>query len=292
MAAETRTSTLILLTGLAGAGKSEAINALEDLGYFCVDNLPTRLLQHFCEQLIKGDQSLPCAVVIDSRDPEFLTLFQNALLELRKETAIETSLIFLEASDEALVRRFSQTRRPHPLSRDQSVLEGILEERRRLGSIKQSADHILDTSGLTAHELRRAFREFSQGERKIGLIVTLLSFGFKHGLPLEADLIFDVRFIANPHFVPELSALTGRDDQVREYLLSSTQASNFVEKSADYLDYLLPQYVSEGKSYLTVAIGCTGGRHRSVFVVEELNKRVKIVDGTTFRVKHRNITNA
>ena len=292
MAAETRTSTLILLTGLAGAGKSEAINALEDLGYFCVDNLPTRLLQHFCEQLIKGDQSLPCAVVIDSRDPEFLTLFQNALLELRKETAIETSLIFLEASDEALVRRFSQTRRPHPLSRDQSVLEGILEERRRLGSIKQSADHILDTSGLTAHELRHAFREFSQGERKIGLIVTLLSFGFKHGLPLEADLIFDVRFIGNPHFVPELSALTGLDDQVREYLLSSTQACNFVEKSADYLNYLLPQYVSEGKSYLTVAIGCTGGRHRSVFVVEELNKRVKIVDGTTFRVKHRNITNA
>jgi len=285
------TDTLIILTGLAGAGKSEAINALEDLGYYCIDNLPVGLLNNFCDRILNGHLSLPCAVVIDNRDPNFLAEFPTGLLALRARDRLKTSLIFLEATDETLVRRFSETRRPHPLSREQSVLEGVLEERRGLEPIKQSADHILDTSGLTAHELRHAFLELSQGKDRIGLIVTLMSFGFKHGIPLEADLIFDVRFVTNPHFVPELSALTGLDDAVGTYLKNNYQTSEFLEKTSNYLHYLLPQYVEEGKSYLTIGIGCTGGRHRSVFLAEELHKRIKSITSATFRIKHRNILN-
>ena len=278
-----------MLTGLAGAGKSQAINALEDLGYFCVDNLPVHLLHRFCDQILDGRLSRPCAVVIDNRDPNFLTDFSSALLALRAREVIETSLIFLEASDETLVRRFSQTRRPHPLSRDQSVLEGILEERKKLEPIKQSSDHILDTSRHTAHELRDAFVELSRGNDRIGLIVTFLSFGFKHGLPVEADLIFDVRFVTNPHFVAELSSLTGLDEPVQTFLTNNNQTGDFLEKTSTYLNYLLPQYVDEGKTYLTIGIGCTGGRHRSVFLAEELLKRNNNIDGAIFRIKHRDV---
>ncbi len=282
------TARFVVLTGLSGAGKSQAINALEDLGYFCVDNLPTSLLPtlaRFSEN--DGARVTPTAVVVDMRDPAFLDEFPRALASLRRRQSLRTLLIFLEADDNALVQRFSETRRPHPLAADQTVIEGIRKERTALARVKQIADTVFDTSELNVHELRRAFKDLSRVGQDKPLVVTVLSFGYKHGIPLEADLMFDVRFLPNPHFVPALRPLTGRDRAVQEYLCAAEATGLFIDKTADLLRFLIPQYAAEGKSYLTVAVGCTGGRHRSVVVAEALRPRLSGLDGVRLRLEHR-----
>ena len=285
----------VVLTGLSGAGKSEAVHALEDLGYFCVDNLPTSLILSFADLSTDTRNDKECtvphrsAVVVDVRDPRFLSEFPGVLTKLRMRKNLGAVVIFLEASEEALVRRFSETRRPHPLAVDRSVLEGIIEERVRLEEIKRKADRVFDTSDLTVHELRQAFMELSRGGSKTLLMVTLLSFGYKHGVPLESDLLLDVRFLPNPHFVERLRAQTGQDVEVQRYVDESASAKTFLEKSTDLLRFLLPQYAGEGKSYLTIGVGCTGGRHRSVVVVDRLRRKLTGLEGVRLRVKHRDI---
>ena len=278
----------VVLTGLSGAGKSQAIHALEDLGYFCVDNLPTSLLPALADLAeTRGSDAPPTAVVVDMRDPAFLERFPAALRALRRRKSLGTILIFLEANDNALVRRFSETRRPHPLAADQAAIEGILKERKALEKLRQISDKVFDTSELTVHELRRAFIDLSRVGAEKQLVVTVLSFGYKHGVPLEADLLFDVRFLPNPHFVPALRPLTGCDQPIKDFLDDAEATGVFLDKSTDLLRFLIPQYAAEGKSYLTVAVGCTGGRHRSVMVAEALRGRLEHLDGALLRLKHR-----
>jgi UPF0042 nucleotide-binding protein len=281
----------VIVTGLAGAGKSAAIHALEDLGYLCVDNLPTVLIPTLADLTLgEGGTHESVAVVVDARDPSFLDRFPTVFDGLRARRDLAVWLIFLEASDEALVRRFSETRRPHPLAPTASVIEGILAERGRLGPIKKMSDRVLDTSDLTVHELRRAFRELSDGEgTHTRLTVTLVSFGYKYGVPVEADLMFDVRFLPNPYFVTGLRDLTGQDRPVQDYIAAAETAQPFLDKTSDLLTFLIPHYMAEGKSYLTIGVGCTGGRHRSVAVVERLKVMLGGITGARWRMRHRDV---
>jgi UPF0042 nucleotide-binding protein len=281
----------IVLTGLAGAGKSQAIRALEDLGYFCVDNLPTTLIPTLATLARSaGTEIAKTAVVVDLREGSFPESFPRVLRKLRTTAALHPLVIFLEASDPVLVRRFSETRRPHPLAHDRSAIEGIRVERARLAPIRRMAHEVIDTSDMTVHELRRAFMSVSRGKTdQPRLLVTLLSFGFKHGLPLDSDIVLDVRFLPNPHFVPRLKKYSGKDRAVRQFLDKYVATGEFEERVADLLRFLIPQYVAEGKAYLTIAIGCTGGRHRSVAIAEALRGRLTSVGGIQLRVKHRDI---
>jgi UPF0042 nucleotide-binding protein len=280
----------VILTGLSGSGKTHAIRALEDLGYFCVDNLPTSLIPTLAELAARPDAGLPkVAIVVDVRERELLKEFPKMFRRLAAHPpGVAPRLIFLEASPRTLVRRFSETRRPHPLARDRSVAEGIAEERRALQPLRSMADEIIDTSTLTVHELRDVFMRMSRDEtRRAELVVNLLSFGYKHGVPVDADLVFDVRCLPNPHFVDTLRPLTGRDRAVVSYMRRHPATQQFIERLSDFLRFSLPHYVQEGKAYLTVAIGCTGGRHRSVMIAEALRRSLKDVEGVRFRVTHR-----
>lgn len=287
------TSRFIVLTGLSGSGKSQAIRALEDLGYFCVDNLPITLIPTLAELTLRaGTEITKAAVVVDVREGALLDRFPRIYQELRRMRNLNPKLIFLEATDAALVRRFSETRRPHPLAPDRSVAEGIRDERARLRPIRRLADQILDTSAMTVHDLREAFLGVARdGAPNSGLVITVLSFGFKHGIPVDSDLLFDVRFLPNPHFVPALRQYTGRDAEVVRFMNRSEATGEFLDRTTHLLEFLVPQYVSEGKSYLTIGIGCTGGRHRSVAMAEALKKRLGKLDDVRVRVKHRDITN-
>jgi UPF0042 nucleotide-binding protein len=287
------TSRFIVLTGLSGSGKSQAIRALEDLGYFCVDNLPITLMPTLAELTLRaGTEISKAAVVVDVREGALLSQFPKTYKQLQAMPNLNPKLIFLEATDAALVRRFSETRRPHPLAADRSVQEGIHDERARLRPIRRLADEIIDTSEMTVHDLRRAFLGLSRdGSPQADLVVTILSFGFKHGIPVDSDLLFDVRFLPNPHFVPGLREHTGRDAEVIEFINQSNATGEFLDRTTNLLEFLIPQYVSEGKSYLTIGIGCTGGRHRSVAVAEALRKRLGRLDGVRLRVRHRDISN-
>lgn len=281
----------IVLTGLSGSGKTQAIHALEDLGYFCVDNLPIALIQTFADltQRTTGDISR-AAVVVDVREGTRLKTLPDVYAALRQMPGLDPSLIFLDASDATLVRRFSETRRPHPLGAGRSVAEGIRAERRKLAPIRRMADQIIDTSDMTVHELRHAFMSTArEHSTRPGPVVTLLSFGFKHGVPLDADLVFDARFLPNPHFEPDLRARTGRDAAVKTFLDQFPDTHEFITRVHDLLEFLLPKYAEEGKSYVTVAIGCTGGKHRSVAIAEELKRRLGSTPGLRFRVRHRDI---
>jgi RNase adapter protein RapZ len=284
----------VVITGLSGSGKSQAIRALEDLGYFCVDNLPTMLIPTLAQISLKqGTDLQKVAIVADVRESTFLSQFPTVWRRLKRMPRLQPSLIFLEATHEALVRRFSETRRPHPLAADRSVSEGIHDERGRLDVIRSLADEIVDTSDLTVHELRNRFLSFARDQsQRSPLIVSMVSFGFKHGVPLDADLVFDARFLPNPHFVPRLKPLTGRDKRVVRFIERHAVTQQFVEKLADMLRFLIPQYVHEGKSYLTVAIGCTGGRHRSVMLAEQMREVVSELEGVKVSVRHRDLEHA
>jgi RNase adapter protein RapZ len=281
----------VVITGLSGSGKSQAIRALEDLGYFCVDNLPTMLIPTLAQlSLRQGTEFQKVAIVVDVREGAFLSQFPTVWRRLKRMPRLEPSLIFLEATHAALVRRFSETRRPHPLAAGRSVSEGITDERRRLDVIRSLADDTVDTSELTVHELRSRFQAFARDTaQRTPLVATIVSFGFKHGVPLDADLVFDARFLPNPHFVPRLKPLTGRDRAVVRFMDRHPVTVEFVAKLSDLLRFLVPHYVSEGKSYLTIAVGCTGGRHRSVMLAERLRAVVGQLKGVKVRVRHRDL---
>jgi RNase adapter protein RapZ len=282
----------IILTGLSGSGKSQAVRALEDLGYFCVDNLPTTLIPTLATLALRAGDIEKVAIVVDVRERNLLSSFPAVFRRLRRMKRLDPVLIFLEASNSALVRRFSETRRPHPLAPGRSASEGIREERARLTAIRQLADEIVDTSDMTVHELRKFFMGLSRDRSRASLVVTVLSFGYKHGLPLDADLVFDVRCLPNPHFVPALRRRTGRDRAVVQFMEREASTREFIDRLEGYLQYVLPYYVTEGKSYLTVAIGCTGGRHRSVMIAERLKKALADITGTQVRIRHRDIHQA
>ncbi len=285
------TSRFVVLTGLSGSGKSQAIRAMEDLGYFCVDNLPVTLLPMLAELTLRaGTEISRAAVVVDVREGRMLEEFPGIYRRLRARTGLNPALIFLEAAEPTLVRRFSETRRPHPLAPDRSAIEGIREEREAMRAIRRLADHVVDTSEMTVHELRHVFTGVAAGASPgAQLVVTILSFGFKHGIPVDSDLLFDVRFLPNPHFVPALRPHTGRDQEVMRYLNRSQATHQFLKHTLNLLKFLVPQYVTEGKTYLTIGIGCTGGRHRSVAIAEALKKGLSGIPGVRLRVKHRDI---
>jgi len=281
----------IILTGLSGSGKTHAIRALEDLGYFCVDNLPTTLIPTLAKLSLRaGGDINKVAIVVDVREGGFLSSFPRIFRRLRTMPRLNPVLIFLEASNATLVRRFSETRRPHPLAQNRSISEGIRDERSRLNVIRDMADEIVDTSDMTVHELRQFFMGLSRGGSKAGLVVTLLSFGYKHGLPLDADLVFDVRCLPNPHFVRTLRSRTGRDRAVVRFMEKDASTREFMDRLEEYVRYVVPHYIAEGKSYLTIAIGCTGGRHRSVMIAERLKRAITNIGGARVRVRHRDVT--
>jgi UPF0042 nucleotide-binding protein len=290
-ARRTRDASFVVVTGVSGAGKSHAIRALEDLGYFCVDNLPIALLPTFADLTLHGEgDPRRAAVVIDIREGRELLQFPAVYRRLQRQSRNRVRLLFLEAADSVLLRRFSETRRPHPLAARRSVTEALAEERRLLEPVRRLADRVLDTTALTVHELRRRVRETVGGAEALApLNVTILSFGFRHGVPEDADLLFDVRFLPNPHFVPTLKKWSGRNPRVSRYVLRSPASARFLRLTAALLRFLLPQYVSEGKAYLTIGVGCTGGRHRSVAIAEALGRRLRRLPGIEIRVRHRDV---
>jgi len=266
---------LVILTGLSGAGKASALKAFEDLGYYSVDNLPLELIPRFADLVLKSAEISRAALVIDVREGSRLDRFPAILKQVRK--VLPTRVVFLEANDEAIVRRFSETRRPHPLGRGETVVASIRAERKRLDPVRNVADIVLDTTKFNVHELRAHINaQFERGgeTNDRNLTISVMSFGFKNGVPTDADLVFDVRFLPNPHFVPEFRKLTGKHPKVAKYVRQFPQTKEFLDKAADMLTFLLPHYIKEGKSYLTVAVGCTGGQHRSVMIAEELRKRL------------------
>jgi UPF0042 nucleotide-binding protein len=262
---------IVVITGMSGAGKTTAIRALEDAGFSCVDNLPAPLLMKVTELGVIHER---LAFVIDVREGAFLKDAPRAIDEARR-AGHDVQVLFLDASDESLTRRYSETRRRHPLSERGTVADGLAKERALLKELRDAAEHVLDTSSLTVHELRRqVVARFGQ-TGSTELAITVMSFGFKYGVPSNADLVFDVRFMPNPFFVPELKALTGKDERVARYVLDRPDTQEFLDRLTSLVDFLLPRYRQEGKSYLSIAIGCTGGKHRSVAIAQILAERLK-----------------
>ena len=278
---------LVILTGLSGSGKLSALKAFEDLGYYSVDNLPLELVPRFADLVRQSAEIERAALVVDVREGMRLDEFPTILKSVRK--VLPTRVVFLEASEEALIQRFSETRRPHPMGRSDTVVKSIRAERKRLDPIRNVADIVLDTTKFNVHDLRaRINSQFEREESDQGLMISSNSFGFKNGVPTEADLVFDVRFLPNPHFVPEFRKLTGKDPKVAKYVRQFPQTKEFLNKTEDLLKFLLPHYIKEGKSYLTVAFGCTGGQHRSVFIAEEMKKRLA-EEGYRVKTSHRDM---
>jgi RNase adapter protein RapZ len=276
---------LVIITGMSGSGKASVLKAFEDLGYYCVDNLPVRLIPRFAELVSQSSETARTALVVDVREGRQLEELPAIVKSVRR--IIPTKMIFLEASDAVLLRRYSETRRPHPLGTDAPVKSSLTAERRHLRHIRAMADLVLDTSKFNVHELRAHINElFHKKEKGRKILVSCVSFGFKQGVPEDADLVFDVRFLPNPHFVPEFRPLTGRHPKVAAYIRSFPQTTEFIQRISDLLVYLLPHYIHEGKSYLTIAFGCTGGQHRSVMIAEDVAKRLKKA-GYRVKVGHR-----
>jgi UPF0042 nucleotide-binding protein len=278
---------LLIITGLSGSGKGSVIRALEDLGYYSVDNLPIALIPKFAE-LARDSPTVRCAaLVVDIREGESLKNFPALYAQIRR--SIPTKLLFLEADDATLVRRFSETRRPHPLGTDRSVHRSVQSERRKLAPIRALADFIIDTSKFNVHDLRETIVEKFRGEREESkIVIYLTSFGYRHGVPADSDLVFDVRFLPNPNYIPAFKKLTGRNPQVARYIRSFPQTTEFIQRISDLLIYLLPHYIREGKSYLTIAFGCTGGHHRSVMIAEQIHKSLRHA-GYRVKVNHRDL---
>jgi len=275
------------VTGISGAGKASALKAFEDLGFHAVDNLPLELLPNFASLVAASVEVERAVIVVDVREGPTLDQLPEILKSVRKQ--LPTRVVFLDAQDAVLVRRFSETRRPHPLGRSETVWRSIVEERQLLDPIRNVADTLIDTSNFNVHELRALIQtRFGHDDQSKQLLVSCLSFGFKNGVPLDADLVFDVRFLPNPHFVPEFRKKTGKDAKVAAYIRGFAQTDEFLTRVTDLVLYLLPHYVQEGKSYLTIAFGCTGGQHRSVMMAEEMAKRLKEA-GYLVKALHRDI---
>jgi RNase adapter protein RapZ len=276
---------LVIITGMSGSGKASVLKAFEDLGYYCVDNLPVQLIPEFAELAMQSSEIRRTALVVDVREGSKLEQLPGILRSVKR--TIPTKVVFLEASDAVLLRRFSETRRPHPLGTDAPVKSALKEERRHLGAIRRLSDFVIDTSKFNVHELRAHINEtFEKESAEKSILVSCASFGFRNGVPEDADLVFDVRFLPNPHFVPEFRPLTGRDARVAKYIRSFPQTREFISRISDLLVYLLPHYIHEGKSYLTIAFGCTGGQHRSVMIAEDVGKHLRHA-GYRVKVAHR-----
>jgi UPF0042 nucleotide-binding protein len=283
--ARQRTPELVIITGMSGSGKASVLKSFEDLGYYCVDNLPVELIPNFAELALQSRDIRRTALVVDVREGSKLEKLPGILQSVRQ--MIPTKVVFLEASDSILLRRFSETRRPHPLGTDSPVKTALKQERRHLSAIRRYADFVIDTSKFNVHELRAHINErFQEQSSEKGILVSCVSFGFRQGVPEDADLVFDVRFLPNPHFVPEFRPLTGRNPKVAKYIRSFPQTREFISRISDLLVYLLPHYIHEGKSYLTIAFGCTGGQHRSVMMAEEVGKHLRHA-GYRVKVVHR-----
>ena len=278
---------LVILTGLSGSGKGSVLNTFEDLGYYCVDNLPVALIQMFSEIYGNGAGEIERAVLlVDAREGGQIENLPGIYRALTVEHP--ATLVFVEASDEVLMRRFSETRRPHPMGEGLSVAEGIRAERRRMAPIRRLADIVIDTSKFNVHELRQYVTRSFQKTAPRPLLISVVSFGFRYGIPSDADLVFDVRFLPNPHFVPRLRPFSGKNPKVARYIRSFPQTGQFLRRIENLLAYLIPHYIGEGKSYLTVALGCTGGRHRSVMLAEVIRRSLKR-RGYATKVVHRDL---
>ena len=281
---------IVIVTGISGAGKSTALKMLEDVGYFCVDNLPVPLLPKFMEMLIlPGSEYTKVALGIDIRSSQKFVQLQETLEKLR-EKGVKFEILFLDASDQALIKRYKETRRSHPLAGEGRVDKGIDEERRRLVFLKQQADYIIDTSQMLTRELRAEIHKiFVENKNYKNLYVTILSFGFKYGIPGDADLVFDVRFLPNPYYITELRPMSGNDAPVKDYVMNSETARIFLDKLTDMVQFLIPNYVAEGKNQLVIAIGCTGGKHRSVTLANALYYALEQEEGYGLKIEHRDI---
>ncbi|MGB5991022.1 MAG: RNase adapter RapZ [Desulfobacterales bacterium] len=280
---------IFIITGLSGSGKSCAIAALEDTGFYCVDNMPVALLPKFVELPIESDSEIAgLAFVMDLREKGFLSMYPS-IFESLKEKGYKLKILFLEADENILLERYSQTRRHHPLSQGKSLLEGIRTEQEQLKKLKTAADKIINTSHYNVHKLKSVIRDIAlQSKDFAQMSINILTFGFKYGVPSDASLIMDVRFLLNPHFVPDLKALDGKAEKVQSYVLNNDDTRTFLKKYLDFLDYLIPLYEKEGKAYLTIGVGCTGGRHRSVVIAEAISQHIKKPD-RKIMVTHRDI---
>ncbi len=281
---------IVIVTGISGAGKSTALKMLEDAGYFCVDNLPVPLLPKFMEMLIlPGPEYTKVGLGIDIRSSQKFGQLRETLETLRKKD-VKFEILFLDASDEALIKRYKETRRSHPLAGDGRVDKGIDEERRRTIFLKQQADYIINTSQMLTRELRsEILKIFVENKNYKNLYVTILSFGFKYGIPGDADLVFDVRFLPNPYYIQDLRPMSGNDAPVRDYVMSSETARKFLDKLVDMVQFLIPNYVAEGKNQLVIGIGCTGGKHRSVTLANALYYALEQEEGYGLKIEHRDI---
>jgi RNase adapter protein RapZ len=278
---------LVAITGLSGSGKASVLKALEDLGFYSVDNLPIELIPKFAELLRDNPAVRRAAIVVDIREGTGLQRFPEVFSRLRG--SVNPQLIFLEADDDALVRRFSETRRPHPLGTGRSVVKSIALERARLAPIRATADLLINTSKFTVHQLREFIAErFRDRRHRSGIMINVTSFGYRNGVPADSDLVFDVRFLPNPNYIPRFKHLSGENPAVARYIRSFPQTVEFLARISDLLIYLLPHYIREGKSYLTIAFGCTGGQHRSVMIAEEIRKQLAKA-GFDAKVNHRDI---
>src|SRR5579862_1125233 len=285
--AAARQTDLVIITGMSGSGKGTVLKALEDLGYYSVDNLPIGLIPKFAELAEAVPNVRKAAIVIDIREGSALDRFPALYKRIRRK--VPTRLLFLEAEDATLIRRFSETRRPHPLGADQSVAMSVRHERERLAPIRRLADPIINTSKFNVHELRDTIhRAFSGQKSEPEILIQVTSFGFRHGVPTDSDLVFDVRFLPNPNYIPAFKPLSGKNAGVARYIRSFPQTTEFIEHISDLLVYLLPHYIAEGKSYLTIAFGCTGGRHRSVMIASDIRKRLAAA-GYRAKETHRDL---
>jgi UPF0042 nucleotide-binding protein len=280
---------LVILTGLSGAGKSTVLKAFEDLGFYCVDNLPVELIPVFSELHFGGSSEISrAALLVDAREGSQLEGLPETIRQLHRE-GLPAELVFIEATEESLLRRFSETRRPHPLGHDRPVRVGLRQERQLMAPIRKLADLVIDTSRYNVHELRQLITERFRARGQKPLLVSLVSFGYRYGVPVDADLVFDVRFLPNPHFVPRLRRFSGKDPRVARYIRSFPQTGEFLRHIEGLLKFLIPHYIREGKSYLTIAFGCTGGRHRSVMLAEAI-RRALSRHGYPAKVLHRDLT--
>lgn len=285
----TGSAQLVVITGISGSGKGTALRVFEDLGYYCVDHLPVDLIPKFAELVLDSPNIRRAALVVDIREGDNLTKFPPIFRQLKSQ--LNATMLFLEADDLAIQRRFSETRRPHPLGREHGVMHSLQDERKRLESIRALADHIIDSTRYSVHELRAAIESIYAGTGTDDgrILISVTSFGFRWGVPTDADLVFDVRFLPNPNYQPELKKFTGRHPAVAKYIRQFEQTGEFIERITDLLVYLLPHYIKEGKSYLTIAFGCTGGHHRSVMIADDVHKRLTKA-GFQTKVGHRDMT--
>jgi UPF0042 nucleotide-binding protein len=278
---------LVIITGLSGSGKSYVQSTLEDLGFYCTDNLPVALIEPFLEEVSAHEKANRVGIVVDVRTHDFATTFPDFYREKLQKLVPHAILIFLEATDEVLARRFSETRRPHPLAKDLPLEEAIRTERLALTEVKSISNLVLDTSQFSVHELKaEVMRRFQLDGHDTAMLITVISFGFKYSQPYNLDLLFDVRFLPNPHFIPELRPKTGVEPEINEYLRQQPEYEEFYRRLIDFVSYLLPQYRKEMKSYLTIGIGCTGGRHRSVAIAQRLGEDLE-KEGHTVEIVHR-----